>query len=94
MKIKNCRCCGENIAESMNFGYQPIANAFKKISNNDEYKFEMVTGFCEKCFTYQLLEQPDAEMMFHDSYAFTLDNLSLCKFILKNMQISYRKLFR
>ena len=70
MKIKNCRCCGENIAESMNFGYQPIANAFKKISNNDEYKFEMVTGFCEKCFTYQLLEQPDAEMMFHDSYAF------------------------
>jgi len=70
MKIKNCRCCGEDIAESMNFGYQPIANAFKKISNNDEYKFEMVTGFCEKCFTYQLLEQPDAEMMFHDSYAF------------------------
>ena len=69
-KIKNCRCCNEDIGVTMSFGLQPIANAFSKSFNDDEYKFEMVTGFCSKCYTYQLLEQPAAEMMFHENYAF------------------------
>lgn len=69
-RIKNCRCCGAEIYESMSFGMQPIANAFSKSFKTNEYKFEMATGFCNACFTYQLLEQPEAEMMFHENYAF------------------------
>ena len=30
----------------------------------------MQVGFCETCKMVQLLEQPDREKMFHDSYAF------------------------
>ncbi len=70
-KIKNCRCCGHPINESMTFGQMPIANAFIESSQSyDEYFFEMSTGFCENCFTFQLMEQPNAEMMFHENYAF------------------------
>ena len=49
----------------------PIANGFatkKELKN--EYFFPMKVGFCETCSMVQLLEQPDREKMFHDSYAF------------------------
>ena len=70
-RIDKCRCCNNPIEESMTFGQMPIANAFIPPSESyDEYFFEMVTAFCSNCFAYQLLEQPDAEMMFHENYAF------------------------
>ena len=70
-RIDKCRCCGAPIEESMTFGQMPIANAFlPKSDSYNEYFFEMATAFCSNCFAYQLLEQPDAEMMFHENYAF------------------------
>jgi methylation protein EvaC len=55
----------------MTFGQMPIANAFiESNQSQNEYFFEMSTGFCENCFTFQLMEQPNAEMMFHENYAF------------------------
>ena len=33
-KIKNCRCCGHPINESMTFGQMPIANAFIESSQS------------------------------------------------------------
>ena len=32
--------------------------------------FNLDPGFCEHCYTFQILEQPDPEMMFHEEYAF------------------------
>jgi methylation protein EvaC len=55
----------------MNFGKMPIANGFlneKEFSN--EFFFEMKTAFCDKCFTFQLVDQPDPKKMFHENYAF------------------------
>jgi len=49
----------------------PIANGF--LAEKDfqkEYFFKMETLFCDVCKTYQLIEQPDPEMMFHENYAF------------------------
>ncbi len=67
----NCRVCNKIIDPFMNFGKMPIANGFlneKEFSN--EFFFEMKTAFCDKCFTFQLVDQPDPKKMFHENYAF------------------------
>jgi len=49
----------------------PIANGFLLPEQyDDEYFFELKPAFCEKCYAFQIEEQPDPEMMFHDHYAF------------------------
>jgi len=68
----------------MTFGQQPIANGFLKEEEfSDEYFFEMEVAFCESCGTFQLVNQPDAEKMFHENYAF-FSSLS------KHMQIHFK----
>ena len=55
----------------MSFGEMPIANGFLTPNEfKSEYFFELKPGFCESCFTIQILEQPDPERMFHEHYAF------------------------
>jgi len=55
----------------MSFGRMPIANGFLLPEQyDDEYFFELKPAFCEKCYAFQIEEQPDPEMMFHDHYAF------------------------
>jgi methylation protein EvaC len=67
----NCRVCNNKIEPFMTFGNMPIANGFlKKEAFKDEYFFEMKPSFCNKCFAFQLIEQPDAELMFNGSYPF------------------------
>ena len=66
-----CRICSNNISPFMSFGKMPIANGFlKEIDFKNEYFFEMKTAFCNSCFTFQLVDQPDPSMMFHENYAF------------------------
>jgi len=49
----------------------PIANGFLVPEQyKDEYFFELKPAFCDKCLTFQIEEQPDPELMFHDQYAF------------------------
>ena len=49
----------------------PIANGFL---NADQFKtehfFDLSTTFCPSCTMFQLVEQPDPQMMFHENYAF------------------------
>ena len=70
MKVKNCRCCSNPIEQFMTFGSMPIANGFLHDPKQKEYFFEMCPAFCAKCYTFQLVEQPDPEKMFHEDYAF------------------------
>ncbi len=66
-----CRVCNNHIDPFISFGDMPIANGFLLEKEfKDEYFFELATAFCEKCFTVQLVTQPDPNLMFHDSYAF------------------------
>jgi methylation protein EvaC len=55
----------------MTFGRMPLANGF--LNEEDvasEYFFELAPAFCAHCGTFQLIEQPPPEMMFHADYAF------------------------
>ncbi len=55
----------------MSFGKMPIANCF--LSENEfhnEYFFELAPAFCAHCKMFQLINQPEPNLMFHDSYAF------------------------
>ena len=67
----NCRICEASIEPFMSFGKMPIANGFLTSEDFDaEYFYELKPGFCEHCLTFQILEQPDPEKMFHQNYAF------------------------
>jgi methylation protein EvaC len=69
--VKKCLICSNEFSPFVDFGNMPIANAFSsKKELENEYFFPMQVGFCESCHMVQLLEQPDREKMFHDSYAF------------------------
>jgi methylation protein EvaC len=55
----------------MSFGEQPIANRFiAKEEIGSEYFFQMDVGVCSGCSLFQLIHQPDPEMMFHENYTF------------------------
>ncbi len=67
----NCWVCGNKIQPFMSFGRQPIANNFlPKEDFEKEYFFDMETAFCDKCFSFQLKNQPSPEQMFNENYAF------------------------
>jgi methylation protein EvaC len=66
-----CRICNTAIEPFMTFGKMPIANGF--LGSDDfgaEYFFELKPAFCECCYSFQIEDQPDPELMFHDHYAF------------------------
>jgi methylation protein EvaC len=67
----SCRVCANGITPFMTFGRMPIANGFLTAEQIPaEYFFELAPAFCEPCGTFQLVEQPAAERMFHGQYAF------------------------
>ena len=66
-----CRICDHEISPFMNYGRMPIANGFLMPDQFDrEYFFELKPAFCENCCSFQIEDQPDPELMFHDQYAF------------------------
>jgi methylation protein EvaC len=67
----NCRICETVIQPFMSFGEMPIANGFLNPEEfATEYFYELKPAFCENCLTFQIVEQPDPEKMFHHNYAF------------------------
>jgi methylation protein EvaC len=70
-KTSACRVCKATITPFMTFGRMPIANGF--LTEDEiatEYFFELAPAFCAQCGTFQLMEQPAPERMFHENYAF------------------------
>ncbi len=69
-----CRSCGNKLFEVVNFGKMPIANAFvHKEQFKKEYMFQLMAMNCPRCSLFQLYEQPDPSLLFHDNYAFLAD---------------------
>jgi len=55
----------------LDLGRQPLGNAFRNPKEqSEEYFFDLRCGFSEESYLFQLFEQPPAETMFHDDYAF------------------------
>ena len=67
----NCRVCDKKIDPFMDFGKMPIANGFLTSSQfKDEYFFDMKTAFCNNCKIFQLVDQPEPDLMFNNNYPF------------------------
>jgi len=71
MDMKLCRVSGKPLRKCIDFGMQPLGNGFLLPEDFDkEFFFPMSVGFCEDSMMLQLLDQPQAEKMFHNNYAF------------------------
>lgn len=69
--MKTCRVCSVPLSSFMSFGQMPLANGFLTPDQfTDEYFFELSVGSCPHCGMFQLLEQPNREMMFNERYPF------------------------
>ena len=69
--MSKCLVSNNDINPFMSFGKQPIANGFlNKESFINEYFFDMEVAFCEESKMFQLINVPDRELMFNDTYAF------------------------
>ena len=69
----NCRVCNNHIEPFMDFGKMPIANGFLTSEQfKNEYFFDMQTAFCNNCKIFQLIDQPEANLMFNENYPFFL----------------------
>lgn len=78
----------------MSFGNMPIANAFlEKSQFSTEYFFELAPGFCETCNMFQIIEQPNPEIMFHENYAFFSSTSKKMKSHFETMAMHYEKNF-
>ncbi len=69
-----CRVCDNPIKTFMNFGDMPIANnLIDDISNstlNHEFKYDMDVAVCENCACFQVINVPNKNLMFNNSYAY------------------------
>ena len=80
-----CRVCANKINPFVSFGKMPIANGFlEKEQFENEYFFELATAFCDRCYSVQLVTQPEPKLMFHDNYAFFSKTS-------KSMQVHFQK---
>ena len=71
MKKNKCRVCKEGIEEFMSLGNMPIANAFvTKDNKENQFFYHLKIGFCESCYTLQIIEVPQPRQMFNESYAY------------------------
>ena len=71
MEQFKCRINGSSLKRVVDFGMQPLGNGFLTPDQySSEYFYPMTVGFSETSFMFQLLNQPNPEMMFHDNYAF------------------------
>ena len=69
--MTGCRGCQSPIETFMDFGRMPLANGFLTPDQFDgEYFFNLSAAYCPRCTLVQLVDQPQRERMFNDSYPF------------------------
>ncbi len=55
----------------MSFGSMPLGNGFRHNDDkSEEFCYLMETAVCSECSTFQLVDQPSPNQMFHGEYAF------------------------
>ena len=65
-----CRLTGDALDLVLDLGRQPLGNGFLSAPTPDEYFYPLQCGFSETSRLFQLIEQPDPALMFHQDYAF------------------------
>ncbi|KMS86444.1 class I SAM-dependent methyltransferase [Prauserella rugosa] len=67
----SCRICGEAVAEFLDFGIQPLSDAFREPSDPaEEFTYRLAVGRCAGCGMVQLVNEVPREAMFHDDYPY------------------------
>jgi methylation protein EvaC len=62
-----CSLCDGKLAQFMDFGNVALAGAFLKPEQfHAEKKYRLRVGFCESCFSVQLIDRVDPKVMFPD----------------------------
>ncbi|SCG58617.1 class I SAM-dependent methyltransferase [Micromonospora halophytica] len=66
-----CRVCGGSLTEFIDFGQQPLSDAFLPPDDiAGEFFFRLAVGLCADCTMVQLMEEVPRERMFHDEYPY------------------------
>lgn len=67
----SCRICRSSLTPFLSLGQQPLANHFLKPQEFEaEYFYPLEIMFCPFCKMVQIMEQPPADLMYHEEYAF------------------------
>jgi methylation protein EvaC len=67
-----CRVCGGTVHEFIDFGRQPLSDAFVVPGSDPatEFFFRLAAGACDDCTMVQLMEEVPRERMFHAGYPY------------------------
>jgi methylation protein EvaC len=66
-----CRVCGGPLQEFIDFGQQPLSDAFRLPTDDSaEFFFRLAVGMCLSCTMVQLMEEVPRELMFHEGYPY------------------------
>ncbi|KAA8887622.1 class I SAM-dependent methyltransferase [Nocardia colli] len=66
-----CRVCGDVVIEFIDFGRQPLSDAFRAPEQGDEeFFYRLAVGRCASCTMVQLLEEVPRAKMFHTDYPY------------------------
>ncbi|ACY98305.1 MULTISPECIES: class I SAM-dependent methyltransferase [Thermomonospora] len=69
--MSECRVCGGAVREFVDFGRQPISDAFPAAgAESEEYFFRLAAGQCEDCTMVQLMEEVPRDLMFRQDYPY------------------------
>lgn len=69
--MPGCRVCQSPTELFIDFGRMPLANGFLHPDQfAGEYFFHLSAAWCSRCTLVQLVEQPDANLMFDERYPF------------------------
>ncbi|MBB3052439.1 methylation protein EvaC [Prauserella isguenensis] len=67
----SCRICGDTVSEFLDFGTQPLSDAFRDPSDTtEEFSYRLAVGKCGTCAMVQLMNEVPREAMFHDDYPY------------------------
>jgi len=66
-----CRICAGTVHEFLDFGRQPVSDAFRNPGDTaEEFSFRLAVGRCASCTMVQLMEAVPRERMFHETYPY------------------------
>jgi len=67
----HCRLCGGDLREVLDFGSQPVSNAFVKADEADEVPFfRLAVGLCTSCTMVQQLDEMPPHKMYRSDYPY------------------------
>jgi methylation protein EvaC len=66
-----CRICAGQVTEFIDFGRQPLSDAFRLPADpTEEFFYRLAVGSCGTCSMVQLMEEVPRDKMFHHDYPY------------------------